>query len=73
MQVLAKAQRDRLGALLGEIERQEGGDERYAASLECAFCALRSAPLPCREMPSHLSPLMVSIVVLRGWRSGGAP
>ena len=35
-QVLARAQKERLGALLGELERHEGGDERYAASLQCA-------------------------------------
>ena len=36
MQVLARANRERLGALLGEVQRREGGDERYAASLRCA-------------------------------------
>lgn len=35
-QVLARAQKERLGALLGELERHEGGNERYAASLQCA-------------------------------------
>jgi len=34
--VLARANRERLGALLGEVQRREGGDERYAASLRCA-------------------------------------
>lgn len=32
--VLARAQKERLGVLLGEIERREGGDDRYAASLQ---------------------------------------
>ena len=35
-QVLARANRERLGALLGEVQRREGGDERYVASLRCA-------------------------------------
>ncbi|KAK9816747.1 hypothetical protein WJX72_004525 [[Myrmecia] bisecta] len=33
-QVLAKANRERLAVLLGELQRKEGGDERYAAALD---------------------------------------
>lgn len=32
--MIARANKERLGVLLGEIERKEGGDERYAAALE---------------------------------------
>lgn len=31
---MARVNKERLAVLLGEIERKEGGDERYAASLE---------------------------------------
>lgn len=32
--MMARANKERLGVLLGEIERKEGGDERYAAALD---------------------------------------
>lgn len=32
--MIARANKERLGVLLGEIERKEGGDERYAAALD---------------------------------------
>jgi len=32
--MMARANRERLAVLLGEIERKEGGDQRYAASLD---------------------------------------
>lgn len=33
-QVMARANKERLAVLLAEIQRKEGGDERYKASLE---------------------------------------
>ena len=33
-QVMARANKERLAVLLGEIQRKEGGEDRYKASLE---------------------------------------
>jgi len=47
---MARVNKERLAVLLGEIERKEGGDERYAASLECVL--FREG----QEMPVLLHP-----------------
>ncbi len=69
---MARVNKERLAVLLGEIERKEGGDERYAASLECVlfreghetgFAASNMLPQYRQWVPDHVMHVLLPCTV----------